>query len=624
MSEVIRLLPDHIANQIAAGEVIQRPASVVKELVENAIDAGASEINVLIKDAGKTLIQVLDNGTGMSEIDARMAFERHATSKVSSADDLFALRTKGFRGEALASIAAIAHVSLKTRQPSSEWGTELTIEGSKVSDQIPCTCKVGSSFEVKNLFFNVPARRNFLKSDAVEFKHIEDDFLRIALAHPAVQLTLQHNDTVIYHLPEANLRKRIVDAFGRSYNDKLVPVDEETGIVRITGFVGKPEFAKKSRGEQFLFVNDRFFRDTYFNHAITQAFDNLLASKTFPSYFLFFYVDPSSIDVNVHPTKTEIKFEDDREIYAILKSSVKQGLGKFNIAPALDFEQETSFDLPWDMRKREAVEPVIQVDPTYNPFKTSSNTSSSGKSGGQSAAISNAGFGQFEAQQADWKNFYSIEEEVQNKTQAIPFETENTHKQLSEETEIQLDQQPKTFIQHGNYLVCSLKNSLLLLHYKRAKERILYDEMMQLFMLHPIDSQQLMFPLEFELRENEKLAWEESRKTIERTGFSWEMNKNTLHITGCPAYLKETEIQDTVQSISEKLIGEHFEKGEIPHEIISSIARSVSLTPQNWNSESANVLLEQLFQCTEHQYSPRGKVILSSIPSTDIHSKFNA
>ncbi len=610
MSEVIRLLPDHIANQIAAGEVIQRPASVVKELVENAIDAGSTQVDVYIKDAGKTLIQVLDNGSGMSEMDARMAFERHATSKLNRAEDLFALQTKGFRGEALASIAAIAHVELKTRMENEEWGTSVVIEGSKITDQSPVTCKTGSSFEVKNLFFNVPARRNFLKSDAVEFKHIEDEFLRIALAHPEIQLTLHHNGTRCYHLEEANLRKRIVDIFGRSYNDKLVPVDETTGIVRITGFVGKPEFAKKSRGEQYMFVNDRFFRESYYNHAVTQAFDSLLVSKTYPSYFLYFYVDPAAIDVNVHPTKTEIKFEDDKEIYAILRSSVKQGLGKFNIAPVLDFEQETSFNLPWEMRSQPAVEPTIKVNPEYNPFRTTSapSSSGSGKSSGASPAMNNAGFGSIAPKKEDWEGFYEIEEIKETKQPALELES-------NWETR-------KHFISQGPFLLCPVKSGILVIHSKRAKERVIYDEIMQTFLFQPVASQQMLFPLELEVSEAEKMIWEENRKTLERLGFSWNISDAGINIEGAPAHLKEEGIQESVSNIHRNLSFSQIDKGEIAHAIVSSIASAASKQNSQWNDESANQLLEQLFQCTDHQYSPRGKVILNTISSEEILQKF--
>ncbi|MES2589497.1 MAG: DNA mismatch repair endonuclease MutL [Bacteroidota bacterium] len=608
MSEVIRLLPDHIANQIAAGEVIQRPASVVKELVENAIDSGACQIDVYIKDAGKTLIQVLDNGCGMSEIDSRMAFERHATSKLASADDLFALKTKGFRGEALASIAAIAHVTLNTRQENQEWGTSITIEGSQVVSQNPEMCKLGSSFSVKNLFYNVPARRNFLKSDSVEFKHIEDEFLRIVLAHPNLKFTLIHNDQVVYHLEEANLRKRIVDIFGRTYNDRIVPLSETTDLIQIEGFIGKPEFAKKSRGEQYFFVNNRFFRDSYFNHALTQAYDNLLASKTYPTFFVFFTINPNAIDVNVHPTKTEIKFEADREIYAILKSSIRQSLGKFNISPSLDFEQEQSFDLPWEMNSKPVVQPTIQVNTSFNPFQ--SNSSSKSFSNGNSAALSNGGFGKNESSKADWESFYKFDEIQEEKTE-------------SQEIEFQEDfQSSKQFIFSGNYLLSTVKSGLLVIHSKRANERVVYDEIMASFIINPISSQQLLFPLLFETKMSIAALWEQNSKTIQRLGFSWEKTEEGLEFSGIPSYLSTENSLTCIEAISQKLELDQIDKGELAHEFILSIARTSSKQNLKWNQESANQLVEQLFSCSEHQYSPSGKLILKTISSEELFNQF--
>ncbi len=608
MSEVIRLLPDHIANQIAAGEVIQRPASVVKELVENAIDSGATQIDVYIKEAGKSLIQVLDNGCGMSEIDARMAFERHATSKLASADDLFALKTKGFRGEALASIAAIAHVTLNTRQENKEFGSSLTIEGSQVVAQNPEMCKLGSSFSVKNLFYNVPARRNFLKSDAVEFKHIEDDFLRIVLAHPKIKFSLIHNDQVVYHLEEANLRKRIVDIFGRAYNDRLVPISETTDLVTIEGFIGKPEFAKKSRGEQYFFVNDRFFRDSYFNHSLTQAYDNLLAPKTFPTFFVFFKINPSAIDVNVHPTKTEIKFEADKEIYAFLKSSIRQSLGKFNISPSLDFEQEKSFDLPWEMNNKPAIQPIIQVNPSFNPFQSSS--SSKSYSNGNSSALSNGGFGKIESTKADWDSFYSIENIEEDKNEVIEINFEEDYSQS------------KQYIFSGNFFISTVKSGLMLIHSKRAKERILYDEIMASFIVTPISSQQQLFPIEVELKHSIIAHWEQNSKTIERLGFSYQKTENGLTFDGIPSYLNTDQTLECIESISTKLELEQIDKGELAHEFILSIAKSSSKGSSKWNQESANHLIEQLFSCQEHQYSPAGQLILKTISSEELFQQF--
>jgi len=368
MSNIIRLLPDHVANQIAAGEVVQRPASVVKELIENAVDAGATEIKLVLKEAGKTLIQVIDNGKGMNETDARMAFERHATSKISKAEDLFALSTKGFRGEALASIAAIAHVDLKTCLHHSELGTHLVIEGSKVMSQEVAVTPPGTVFSVKNLFFNIPARRNFLKSDNVEFRNIVDEFERITLVHPGIGFTMIHNGSEVFNLPSSNLRQRIVNVFGTRTNEKLVPIEEITEIVTIRGFIGKPEFAKKSRGEQFFFVNDRFIRSGYLHHAVLAAYEGLLKDGTQPTYFIYLSVPPSSIDINIHPTKTEIKFDDEQALYSILRSAIKHSLGQFNVAPVLDFHRDEGLDVPYEFKDREAETPLIEIDTHYNPF----------------------------------------------------------------------------------------------------------------------------------------------------------------------------------------------------------------------------------------------------------------
>ncbi|NRA51814.1 MAG: DNA mismatch repair endonuclease MutL, partial [Phaeodactylibacter sp.] len=343
MADLIQLLPDAIANQIAAGEVIQRPASAVKELMENAIDAGATEIKLVVKDAGKTLIQVIDNGCGMSETDARMAFERHATSKIRAANDLFAIRTMGFRGEALASIAAIAHVEIKTRRHSDELGTRLVIEGSEVKSQEPCQCPQGTTISIKNLFYNVPARRNFLKSNPVEMRHINDEFQRIAIANSDIFFSLHHNDSEIFHLPAGKLRQRLIGVFGSASNKKLVPVSEETEVLRLQGYVGKPEFAKKTRGEQYFFVNNRYIKSAYLNHGLVSAYEELLPSGSYPLYVIFIDIDPKRIDINVHPTKQEIKFEDERLVYNYLRAAVRHALGQYNIMPSLDFDQDPTF-----------------------------------------------------------------------------------------------------------------------------------------------------------------------------------------------------------------------------------------------------------------------------------------
>jgi DNA mismatch repair protein MutL len=619
MSDLIRLLPDHIANQIAAGEVVQRPASVIKELIENSIDAGATKIEVFVKDAGRTLIHIADNGKGMSLLDARMCFERHATSKIQHADDLFALTTKGFRGEALASIAAIAHVTLKTRRAEDELGTELCIEGSRITKQEPVQCAVGASFEVRNLFYNVPARRNFLKSDGVEFKHVIDEFERVALAHSDLTFRLVHNDQEIYHLLPGPIRKRIVDVFGKNYNDKLVPVSEHTDIVRVEGFVAKPEAAKKTRGEQFFFVNNRFFRDTYFNHAVSSAFEQLLPGRLFPGYFLFLEVDPKQIDVNVHPTKTEIKFEEDKAIYSILRSAIRLGLGKFNISPTLDFDRESEFDLPLSFIGTPAVEPVIRVDKTYNPFhvERSSPAGKSGSSSGSfSTAVNNAGFGQSEAvQSGQWEHFWNTGEET-----TVP-EQESANEQPAL---IAPDETPAgPFLVKGTFIVAAVPSGLMLIHYRRAQERLLYEEMMRGFYVSPLASQQLLFPMEKQCSKQEKLAWEEHHVTLQRIGFSWEWAGEELHLTGIPDILSEATVLQCVDKILEQLQMGTLDKGEIAHTVLSHLSFAGSMHMKlNNEQESLKDFVTRLFEQPEHQFTPGGKRILNQISNENLIQLF--
>ncbi|MNJ92094.1 DNA mismatch repair protein MutL [compost metagenome] len=625
MSDIIRLLPDHVANQIAAGEVVQRPASVVKELVENSIDAGATKIELYIKDAGRTLIQIVDNGKGMSPLDARMCFERHATSKIAHADDLFALKTKGFRGEALASIAAIAHVTLQTKRASDELGTKIVIEGTQVNSQEPTQCPVGCNFEIKNLFFNVPARRNFLKSDNVEFKHIIDEFERVVLPHHDIAFRLVHNDQEIYHLVPGPLRKRIVDVFGKKYNDHLVPVTEQIDIVALDGFVGKPEAAKKSRGEQFLFVNNRFFKDTYFNHAISAAFEHLLPSKLFPGYFLFLEVDPKQIDVNVHPTKTEIKFEEDKAIYSIIRSAVRLGLGKFNITPTLDFDRESEFDLPVSMMNQTPVMPEIRVDKTYNPFHVqntregqfSSGSSSSGSYSGTkdkafSSAINKAGFGsQFQSASLD---------ELWN-TEAVSEEAEENPDQL--QLDIETVRSIGPFILKGSFVVGSVPEGLLVIHYRRAYERMLYDDLMRGFFVNPLASQQLIFPMEKRMSKQEQLAWNEHEKTLSRIGFNWSWADQELHISGIPEILDESTVLSCVDKILEQLQMGTLDKGEIAHTMLSQIAFGGSMSfklPDN--QEAISDFVTRLFEADEHTFSPSGKRIVAQITNEQLIQLF--
>src|SRR5471030_29055 len=371
MPDIIQLLPDAVANQIAAGEVVQRPASAVKELIENAIDAGADKIQLILKDAGKSMIQVIDNGCGMSMTDARMSFERHATSKIRKAEDLFAIRTMGFRGESMASIAAISQVELKTRRHEDELGTCIIIEGSEMIRQEACSANTCTSISIRNLFYNTPARRNFLKSNPVEMRHIIDEFQRVALANPQIFFTLHHDGQEVYHLPAASLKQRIVHLLGNQYNQRLVPVEEDTTIIKLRGFVGKPEFARRTRGEQFFFVNNRFIKDAYLNHAVITAFEELLPHESYPLYVLFIDIDPARIDINVHPTKTEIKYQDDKAIYAIIRSAVKRSLGRYNITPSLDFENDNSIQhLITPVPMEQIIQPSISFNPDFNPFNT--------------------------------------------------------------------------------------------------------------------------------------------------------------------------------------------------------------------------------------------------------------
>ena len=606
MSDLIRLLPEHIANQIAAGEVIQRPASVVKEMMENAIDAGADKIHVIIKDAGRTLIRIVDNGNGMSPNDAVLCFDRHATSKVRTADDLFALTTKGFRGEALASVAAIAHVSLQTRRGEDETGRNIVVEGTKIKSNDACVCPLGTTFDVKNLFFNVPARRNFLKSDNVEFNHIREEFERVVLAHPNLSFTLIHNDVEIYQLHQGGLRKRISDILGKGANDKLVPVEEKTDIVTLAGYVLKPQFARKSRGEQYLFVNDRYFRDHYLGHAVNKAFEGLLAPKNFPGYFLYLTIDPKKIDVNVHPTKTEIKFEEDKHIYMIILSAIKQTLGKHNVMPTLDFDQETSFDLPYSMKNQPIVEPEIKVNPMYNPFQSNSGK---GSGNGFTKAVRAQGFGNNTASPQDWENFYSIEDEVKNEQGLLIESEEETH-------------ESKESLIKDKYLITTCRSGLLMIDIQRAFERMVYDELFNRFISNPIESQSLLFPVEKNVSKEEFSAWEEQQQMLHRLGFQWEMKDDTLLISAVPSVLEQETILACIDLILEEIAYKTIDKGDIAHLIVRSVAAAAGKKKHQLSGAAAEQFIELLFACPEHALSPSGKKIMQTLTIDEISNRF--
>ncbi|ESU22261.1 DNA mismatch repair protein MutL [Flavobacterium enshiense DK69] len=633
MSSIIQLLPDHVANQIAAGEVVQRPASVVKELVENAVDAGATEIKLIVKDAGKTLIQVIDNGKGMSVTDARLCFERHATSKIRHAEDLFSLHTKGFRGEALASIAAIAHVELKTKQDQEELGTHIVIEGSKFVSQDVAVLPRGTSFSVKNLFFNIPARRNFLKSDTVEFRHIVDDFERVALAHPNIHFMLYHNGSEMFNLPQSNLRQRIVNVFGGKTNEKLVPVTESTEIMGIQGFVGKPEFAKKNRGEQFFFVNDRFIKSPYLHHAIMAAYEGLLKDGSQPSYFLYLDVPPHTIDINIHPTKTEIKFDDDQAMYAILRSSIKHSLGQFNVAPVLDFERDSSLDIPYDYKEKESEFPLIQVDANFNPFATETETPSrsfSSSSGGSHSFGSggsnyNSGYKKQESN-ASWESLYvglkTATEEID--LGEIQFESEEVTGSLFDDTEVE-SAGKRTYQIQKKYIVSPIKSGMMILYQERAHQRILYEQFLTNITVHHAASQQLLFPLELHFSQSEMAMIKELRSSLENTGFVFDaMTSEILVISGLPVNVAESEVNGLLEELIRDLQGDLPESSFSQSDrIAKSMARSLSVKTGTYLTEKEQEnIVNSLFACKDPNVSPFNKPTFITMGVEDLDKRF--
>lgn len=615
MSGIIQLLPDHVANQIAAGEVVQRPASVVKELVENAVDAKAAEIKLIVKDAGKTLIQVIDNGLGMNVTDARLCFERHATSKIRHAEDLFAIHTKGFRGEALASIAAVAHVELKTKQAQEELGIHIIIEGSKVITQDVAVLPKGTSFLVKNLFFNIPARRNFLKSDNIELKHIIDEFERVALAHPAISFTMISNGSEVFNLPSSNYRQRIVNIFGGKTNEKLVPVTEETEILKITGFVGKPEFAKKNRSEQFFLVNNRFIRSPFLHHAIMNAYDGLLRDNNQPSYFLFLEVPPHTIDINIHPTKTEVKFDDEQALYAILRATVKHSLGMFNVAPILDFERDANLDVPYDYKDKTLGSPTIQVDRSFNPFETENET--------KKYSAPSVSYTKNTQAQPHWESLYTNLKQDATKVSLDSFETDLVASKL-------FDDKPKeshTLLYQFNrkYIINSIKSGLLVIHQNRAHQRILYEQFLTNITIHQASSQQLLFPLEIKFSRDEMLYLKEIQPNLEGIGFAFEkMGVDVLIISGLPAQISESNIteilHDLIYNLQENVPEDSF---SLSDSISKFMAKSVAIKSGKYlNTIELENIVNGLFACKEPNVSPFQKPIFITLTTEDLDKRF--
>ena len=602
MSDIIQLLPDHVANQIAAGEVVQRPASVVKELLENAIDAGASSVTLLIKDAGKTLIQVIDDGIGMSPTDARLSFERHATSKIKDAQDLFNINTKGFRGEALASIAAVAHVEQKTKLTNEQLGTHIKIEGSKITTQEVVSTPKGTSVSVKNLFFNIPARRNFLKSDAIETRHIIDEFQRVALAHPSISFLLHHNGNEVYHLKESNLRKRIVAIFGSKMNEKLVPINEQTDLISVQGFVAKPEFAKKKRGEQFFFVNDRFIKSSYLNHAVVNAFEGLLDKGAHPSYFLYLKVPTSSIDINIHPTKTEIKFENEKDIYAILRATVKHSLGQYNVAPVLDFNRDSTLDTPYKFNtKTTASTPKITVDPNFNPFKSDNSEREI--------------HFPYKRNSNRWD---SSEIHIEN-TESEKQETLFNHEEASETG--------KTFQIQKKYLLSSIKSGMVLINQNLAHQRILYEQFLESITVNEAMSQQLLFPVHISFSKSDIEMIEAMRADLENTGFLFEsISDEAVVVKGIPTSITESKIALILEELLNDMKIEVPESSYSHFDVMAkSFAKSLAIKNGTaLNSKEQENLVHDLFSCKEPSTSPSGKATFKTLTIKEIDAIFNS
>lgn len=604
MSNIIHLLPDSVANQIAAGEVIQRPASALKELLENAVDAGSTSISVYIKDSGKTLIQVIDNGCGMSETDARMCFERHATSKISKAEDLFSIRTMGFRGEAMPSIAAIAQVELKSRRHDDETGTRVVIEGAEVISQEAVSTAAGTSISVKNLFYNIPARRNFLKSNPVEARHVIEEFERVALAQPQIAMSLQQNGMEIFQLPVSNFRQRIVSIYGSNYNERLVPVKEETSLLNISGFVGKPQFARKTRGEQYLFVNRRFIKDGYLHHAITGAFEELLPKDSFASYWLHLDIDPSRIDVNIHPTKTEVKFEDERPVYSIVRAAVKRSLGQYSVSPTIDFEQERAFDIPHAMRKETAKQPVVMVDMEYNPFRDKSSVI-------ENRQLDNL----YSGVRADVQ---SIHHHLQPTPENLPLDSKWNQEQLIESNDF-------VFQLENRYIITRLKTGILIVDQQAAHERILYERFLKIMDSGNGPSQQSLFPQVLELTAGDCEILREISGEIRLLGFDLqEFGQHAFVIHGTPADIPAGDEKRMIEKLIEQYKNYQAQLNVDKREVLTKVmARNSSIkNGRSLNNKEMKHLIDELFACANPLLGIDGKSITVTLSIEEIKEMF--
>ena len=598
--DIIKLLPDSVANQIAAGEVIQRPASVVKELIENAIDAGATQIDLIVKDAGRTFITVIDNGCGMSETDARLCFERHATSKISCADDLFAIKTMGFRGEALASIAAVAQVELTTRRKEDEVGTKIRIEGSKVIEQLPKPASVGTNLTVKNLFFNVPARRNFLKSNEAELRHINEEFFRITIMNPEVGFTLVSNDKELFHLYPGTLKQRLVGLFGKDYDSKLLPVNQVTESVTIEGFIIKPEFSKKTRGEQYFFVNRRFIKHAYLHHAVENAYKELIPQDCFPGYFLDIQIDPKEIDINIHPTKTEVNFIDVKLIYAIMHSAVRKAIGQNNLATELDFSIDPNMGIDFgeaSRMDRPVVTPKVDFDPSYNPFKITPIR---------------------HQQQQNWRIAYDDSNDIVANSHIAENATED--KPLDEE-------QKSLFIQlQQSYIVTTVKSGILVIDQHLAHERILYEKYLKEMETEVNASQQELFPHHISLNINDASLLKELKPELEKIGFSIEaMNNTTFVINGTPVDCKGSDAVPIIEKILEDYKTQNSgNQSDKKLNLARSLASQMAVKAgQTLSALEMQDIVDRLFGCAVAEVAPNGRKIFAIISADDIKTRLS-
>ncbi len=619
MADIIQLLPDTVSNQIAAGEVIQRPSSVVKELVENSVDAGSTVIKVIVRDAGKNLIQVVDNGCGMSETDARLSFERHATSKIKNADDLFAIKTMGFRGEALASVAAIAELELQTRRQEDETGTLINIKGARFIRQEAVSCRAGCIFSIKNLFFNVPARRKFLKTNTTELRHIVNELQRIALARPEIEFSLQNDGTEILHLPPANNRQRIIHVFGKNINHQLVEIKTETSLVNIKGYIAKPQHVKKAAGEQFFFVNNRYMRHPYFHKALMQAFDKLLPPEAIPSYFIYFEADPGTIDVNIHPTKTEIKFENEKAIWQVLMASVREALGKFNLVPSIDFNTDGKIDMPLANRDRDAVSPEIVVNPDYNPFNDKQDASSFNKwSDHKKSRLDN------------WEELYRGFESDRSMahgkgTLQKEGEPDETDSEKGKDDTFIAGATPALLQVKNRYILIPVKSGLMIIDQKRAHERILYEKFLKTVRSGSFVAQQQLYPVNIELSHSDYLLVRDLAGELAAFGFDIrDFGPQSIVVSGCPVDAGNTD----PAMIIESLLSEYKSSGsafrESPREKIAfNLARSSSIGyGKPLTKEEMQEIVDRLFASELPNYSPDGKPVVVIINNDDIEKKF--